>query len=111
MSAYVSAKSPMAEARRPGRSRRCSCEASPKQVGELAAREHEDAERKRVAVEHPLELRDPDPEVALNRRQSDVHDRVVEHDHEEAERDGAERQPPAILRGEDPRLHASTSLE
>jgi hypothetical protein len=38
------------------------------QVGELAAREHEDAEGERVAVEDPFELGDADVQVTLDRR-------------------------------------------
>ena len=34
-----------------------------------------------------------DAQVVLDRRQRDVHHRVVEHDHEEPERDGGERPP------------------
>ena len=66
-------------------------------VGELAAGEQQDAEGQRVAVDDPLELRDRDAEVVADRRQRDVHDRVVEHDHEEAEGDGHERPPLAVL--------------
>jgi hypothetical protein len=75
------------------------------QVGQLPAREHEHAEGERVAVEHPLELGDPDAEVVLDRRQRHVHDRVVEHDHEEPECDGSQRPPLAVFLGEDPRPH------
>src|SRR6185436_13229499 len=37
-------------------------------------------------------------EVALDRGQRDVHDRVVEHDHEQREAHGAERPPAAVGR-------------
>ncbi len=56
------------------------------EVGELAAREHEDGERERVGVHRPLELGEADAEFALDRGERDVHDGVVEHDHEERER-------------------------
>ena len=79
------------------------------QVGELAAREHQDAEGERVAVDDPFELRDADVQVALDRRQRDVHDRVVEHDHEQAERDRPQRPPLPVLRVEDLRLHRASS--
>ena len=58
-------------------------------VGELAADEHEGGEGERVAGDDPLELGQLHAEVALDRRQRDVHDGVVEHDHEQPERDGA----------------------
>ena len=54
-------------------------------IGELPAREHENREAERVPGHDPLELRDADPEIALNRRERDVHDGVVEHDHEQGE--------------------------
>ena len=37
------------------------------------------------------------PRSLLDRRQRDVHDRVVEHDHEQPERDGDERPPLPVL--------------
>src|SRR4029079_2086642 len=77
----------------------------PEHVGEFAAGQHEDAERERVAVEDPLELGDADAQVALDRRQRHVHDRVVEHDHEQAEGDRSQRPPLPVLRVEDLRLH------
>jgi hypothetical protein len=77
------------------------------QVGQLPAREQEHAERQRVGVHDPLELRYGDAEVGADRRQRDVHHRVVEHDHEQAERDGDERPPLAVLVREHPCLHPS----
>ncbi len=62
-------------------------------VGELAADQHQRGERQRVAGDDPLERREVGAEIALDRRQRDVHDGVVEHDHEEAERHGGERPP------------------
>ena len=76
-------------------------------VGELAAAQEEHAERERVAVHDPLELGDRDAEVLADRRQSHVHDRVVEHDHEEAERDGEQRPPLAKLGGEETGAHTT----
>ena len=71
-------------------------------VRELAAGEHEHRERERVPDDDPLELRVArDPSVPLDRRQRDVHDRVVEHDHEQPERDGDERPPLTVLRREE----------
>ena len=74
-------------------------------VGELAAAQQQHAERERVAVHDPLELGDRDAEVLADRRQSHVHDRVVEHDHEEAERDREQRPPLAKLGSEEPGAH------
>ena len=71
--------------------------APPEQVGELSAGEEQDAERQRVGVDHPLELRDRDAQIRADRGQRDVHDRVVEHDHEQAERDGDQGPPLAVL--------------
>src|SRR5215204_488612 len=70
-----------------------SAETPAEQVCELAARQEQDPERERIAVHDPLQLRDRDPEVGADRRQRDVHDRVVEHDHEQPERDGRESPP------------------
>jgi hypothetical protein len=39
-------------------------------------------------------------QVALDRGQRDVHDRVVEHDHEQREAHRAERPPAAVLLGD-----------
>ena len=61
------------------------------QVGEFPAREHERAERERVAGDDPFELRNLEVERALHRGERDVHNRVVEHDHEEAEQETATR--------------------
>jgi hypothetical protein len=66
-------------------------------VGELPARQHQRGERERVAGDDPLQLRQADAEVALDRRERDVHDRVVEHDHEQAEGDRDQRPPLARL--------------
>ena len=78
----------------------------PVEVGELAAGDHQRRERQRVRGDDPLERGDRDVQVALDRRQRDVHDRVVEHDHEEAERHGRERPPLLVLLREDPSLQA-----
>ena len=82
---------------------------APVGVGELAADQHQRGERQRVAGDDPLELGEIGAEVALDRRQRDVHDRVVEHDHEQPERDGGERPPLAVLLCEDPSPHADRS--
>jgi hypothetical protein len=75
------------------------------EVGQLAAGEHEHGEGEGVGVHRPLELREPDAEVALDGRQRDVHDGVVEHDHEEREGERSQRPPLAVLLGEDPCPH------
>jgi len=82
----------------------------PEQVGELAAGEHQHGKGQEVAVHDPLELGHADVKVALDRRQRDVHDRVVEHDHEQPEGDGDESPPLAVLfveeAGENLRAHS-----
>jgi hypothetical protein len=77
----------------------------PSMSASLPPGQQEDAERERVAVDDPLELRDRDAEVLADRRQRHVHDRVVEHDHEEPEGDGEERPPLAKLGCKEPRAH------
>jgi hypothetical protein len=74
-------------------------------VGDLAPDQHQRRERQGVARHDPLELGEIGVEVALDRRQRDVHDGVVEHDHEEPDRDRRERQPLPILLCEDPGAH------
>ena len=69
-------------------------------VGELAGREQQHCERQRVGVDGPLELGEPDPELALDRRQRNVHDRQVDVDHQQREREHAQR-PPAPVALED----------
>ena len=58
------------------------------------------AKVERVGVDRPLEGGQRGVEVALDRRQRDVHDRVVEHDHEQREAHRGERPPAAVLLGE-----------
>src|SRR5436309_5945968 len=53
-----------------------------------------------MRVDRPLEVAQRGVEAALNRRQRDVHDRVVEHDHEQREAHGSERPPLAVVLGE-----------
>ena len=77
-------------------------------VGELSADQHERREGERVAAHDPLELREPDAEVALDRRQRDVHDGVVEHDHEQPERHRRERPPLLVLFGNESSPHCTT---
>ena len=74
--------------------------AAAEDVAEPAARDEQHRERQRVRVDGPLERRDRRAEVVLDRRQRDVHDRVVEHDHEQREAHGRERPPLAVLFGQ-----------
>ena len=69
-------------------------------VAEAPAGHQQDRERQRVAVDRPLEAREARAEVALDRRQRDVDDRVVEHDHEQREAHRAERPPLAVRVGD-----------
>ena len=84
-------------------------QASAVRVGELAADQHQRREGERIARDDPLELREPDTEIALDRGKRDVHDGVVEHDHEQPERHSRERPPLLVLLRHEPRPHASTS--
>ena len=69
---------------------------APEDVAEPAAGDEQHGERQRVGVDRPLERRDRRAEVALDGRQRDVHDRVVEHDHEQGEAHRRERPPAAV---------------
>ena len=73
---------------------------APEDVAEPAARHEEDGEGQRVGVDRPLEARERRIEVRLDRRQRDVHDRVVEHDHEQREAHRGERPPAAVGLGQ-----------
>jgi len=66
-------------------------------VPEPPAGGDQDGEGQRVAVDDPLQRRDLRVQVALDRRQGDVHDGVVEHHHEERETHRAERPPLAVV--------------
>ena len=67
---------------------------APEQVAHAPAEQQETAEDEGVGVDDPLEVRLRQPEVFLDRRQRDVHDRAVEDDHELREADDDEHQPP-----------------
>ena len=90
---------------------RTKIEAPAVRVGQLPADQHQRGERERVAGDDPLELRQPDAEVALDRRQRDVHDRVVQHDHEQPERHRRERPPLLVLLGHEPCPHVPASCK
>ena len=66
-------------------------------VAEAAHREQQAREHERVRVDHPLELAVAGVEVANERRDRDVEDRVVEHDHEQAQAEHDEDPPAAAV--------------
>ena len=74
-------------------------EAAAEDVAEAPAGREDDGEGQRVAAGRPLEARDRSVQVSLDRRQCDVHDRVVEHDHEQREAHRPERPPLAVVVG------------
>ncbi len=76
------------------------CQPAPEQVAEAPAGDEQHRERQRVGVDRPLERGCRRVQAALDRRQRDVHDRVVEHDHEQREAHRAERPPAAVLLGQ-----------
>ena len=59
--------------------------AAAEDVAQPAAGDQQHGEGQGVRVDGPLERREARVEVALDRGQRDVHDRVVEHDHEQRE--------------------------
>ena len=67
------------------------------QVAEAAAEQQQRPERQRVGGHDPLPRVIGEAEVALRRRQRDVHDRRVEHDHELGDGDHAEDQPASLV--------------
>ena len=66
---------------------------APDEVAEPAGEQEQPAERDQVRVHDPREARLREAEVALDRRQRDVHDRLVEDDHEEARAQDDQRDP------------------
>ena len=69
-------------------------------VGHRAAGQQQRGERERVGVDDPLQVGEVGAEVALDRRQRDVHDRDVEQQHERRQTHGEQRPPLAIHRFE-----------
>ena len=68
-------------------------------VTEAAGGEEQAGEHERVRVDHPLQVADARAEVADERRQRHVDDRVVDHDHQQAHAEDRERGPaPAVHR-------------
>ncbi len=70
--------------------------APPEQVAEAPAGDEQHGERQRVGVDGPLQRGGRRVQAALDRRQRDVDDRVVEHDHEQREAHRPERPPAAV---------------
>ena len=75
--------------------------AAAEDVAEPAAGREQDGEGEGVAVDRPLERRDRGVELALDRGQGHVHDRVVEHDHEQGEAHRRERPPLGVVLGDE----------
>ena len=82
---------PRPKTSRPKRQRPLAAEA----VAERAGGEQHAGEHEHVDVDDPLQLRGGGVEVALQRRQRDVEDRVVEPDHEQRQAEDGERPPAA----------------
>ena len=79
------------------------------EIAQPAREEEEAAEGDQVGVDHPREARLAEPEVALDRRQGDVDDRLVEDDHQEADAEHDERDPARTLVGGRSWLAVSTA--
>ena len=63
------------------------------EVGRTPSEQQESAEDQGVGTDHPLEVLLREPEVDLDRRQRDIHDRDVEDDHELHREDQRECEP------------------
>ncbi len=63
------------------------------QIPEPAGKEEQAAEGDQVGVDHPREIRLRESEIALDRRQRDVHDRHVEDDHQRPDAQHDKRDP------------------
>ena len=59
-------------------------------VTEGGAGQQQNRVREHIGVDGPFERLDRGAEVAMDARQGDVHDEVVEHDHEQSDRDDGE---------------------
>jgi len=66
---------------------------APEKVAESAGQQEQPAERDEVRVDHPREPRLREPEVTLNRRECDVHDRHVDDDQQEPGAEHDQREP------------------
>ena len=67
------------------------------QITEPAGQQEQAAEGDQVGVDHPREAALGEPQVALDRRQRDVHDGRVEDDHEEPDAED-DQGVPAVAR-------------
>lgn len=65
---------------------------APEQVTQAASGQEQRCEREDVAVDDPLQCLLPEPELAVDRGQRDVDDRVVDGGDEDRERNGDQRQ-------------------
>ena len=74
--------------------------AAAEDVAEPPAGDQQHGEAQRVGVDGPLQPLIDESQVALDRGQRDVHDRVVEHDHEQREAHRAEGPPAAVVVGD-----------
>ena len=70
---------------------------APEPVAQAAGGEQQAGEHERVGVDDPLQLADAGAEVAHERGQRHVDDRVVDHDHEQAHAEHGERRPAAAV--------------
>ena len=70
---------------------------APVAIADAPQREQEPREHQRVAVDDPLELTGVGVQLAAQRGQRDVHDRVVDDDHEDAEAQHPEDRPPPVV--------------
>ena len=79
-----------------------TCSAPPAEaVAQAPGGEQQAREDQRVRVDHPLQLAVGRVELARERRDRDVEDRVVEHDHEQAEAQDEKDQPaPVVMRAQ-----------
>jgi hypothetical protein len=66
---------------------------APVAVAERAGHQQQPREHERVRVDDPLELGDVRTQVAHERRERDVDDRVVDHDRQQARAQHPEREP------------------
>ena len=70
---------------------------APEAIAERAGGEQQAGEHDRVRVDDPLQLRPLGTEVADDRRQRDVEDRVVDADDDEREAEDGERHPAPLM--------------
>jgi len=78
-------------------------------VGEPAADQQQPGQREQVAADHPLQARHRQVQVALDGRDRDVDDVVIQVGHERGQADGRQRPPLAGL-GRTPRSQPPRAL-